>query len=1056
MTSDILGVSISGLRVSQNALRTTGHNIANANTEGYSRQLTEINSLGGTQSGVGFLGSGAYTNNIERVVNEFVTSQTRQDTTLYSELNVYNQNILQLNDLLANETTGLTQGLQSFFDAVQTASDDPSAIAARQLFVSEAENVSDRFNTLADRIDTINDGVVAGIEVAIENVNNLTSNIATLNTSIAQFSGGSSSNPNDLLDQRDEALRQLSELISVNISVQDDNQVNITVGNGIPLVLGSVSTDIALGNNEYDPTKPEIQLVSNNVNELITSAFSGGEIGGLLNFQNTVIDPTYNEIGRLALSIEESFNQLQSQGLNLNNSFGSALFSDINNEDIAAGRVSASSDNVSTGNRLRVNISDASQLTTSDYVVSVDDNAGIYRITRVSDNTELTSQLVPTSFPSSVDFDGLSLIFDETNFSGGERFLIQATRTAAQEIATTGLQAEDIALASPLSTSNHLGNLGGAVINAGEVLALTDAAGQSLPLFAQAGQMSPPLLVKFTSATTYDILDNSNPGNPVQLSPPIRNQVYVPGIQNNLFPSDDGQTRIQSSGSILGLPAGSTQATQAAVKPSAVAPTFAAIDFSDPANQFSFDVVVTNTLAGANDGTFTVTIDDASITSNTELLAAINDDLSGTNITAYITDTAQGSALAFASSDHGVGDITLQNYNNDPDGGADTAPVGQANTLLGFDIEGSTFTTVANANGVSGIGSASNNYPVETITIVTTDPDTAITSSQNVFTTANASARETANLLSNIDGVSANAFNYAELRNASVTTSSPLQISLNGEALISYENGDVSGSVPSPTLNSGEDFNDYLANTINNNENLQALGIYAVSAYDAATSEFYVQLHSTLGDDFTVELTTAATAGGSISVGDGVNTAVALTGSGTNTSSQVTVGGHIDVDLAANLSLSTTPTVSTIFGDSSSSSFASSAFLGIQASISGEPVAGDTFSLDFNNNPDFDNRNAIGMVNLQQDKLVDGDTKSFQEAYNQLVEDIGIKANTSQNSTSAAESVLEQTQSLRNSISGVNLDEEAADLIRYEQLYSANAQVITVARDLFDRLLSSF
>ena len=141
--------------MSQNALRTTGHNIANANTEGYSRQLTEINSLGSTRTGSGYLGSGAYTNSVERVVNDFVTTQVRQDTTLHSELNAYNTNILQLNDVLSNEITGLTQGLQSFFAAAQTASDDPGSIATRQVFISEANNLSDRFNTLAARVDTL-------------------------------------------------------------------------------------------------------------------------------------------------------------------------------------------------------------------------------------------------------------------------------------------------------------------------------------------------------------------------------------------------------------------------------------------------------------------------------------------------------------------------------------------------------------------------------------------------------------------------------------------------------------------------------------------------------------------------------------------------------------------------------------------------------------------------------------------------------------------------------------------------------------------------------------
>jgi flagellar hook-associated protein 1 FlgK len=1058
MTSDILGVSISGLRVSQNALRTVGHNIANANTPGYSRQSTEINSIGGTQTGVGFLGNGSYTSSIERVVNEFVTGQVRQDTTLHSELSIYNQNISQLNDLLASDSTGLSDGIQSFFSAVQTASDSPTSLASRQLLVSEASNLADRFNTLAVRVDAVSEGVSQGIRAGVSNVNNLTAEIANLNNKIAEFSGSQSASPNDLLDQRDNALLELSSLISVSVSVQDGNQVNVTVGNGIPLVLGSQQTSIAVGQNEFDPQKPEILLVNSSISQSVTDAFSGGEIGGLLDFQNTVIDSTYNDIGRIAISIADNFNQLQSQGLTLENGYGSNIFTDINDTTIAQERILSNVNNGSGNPEMLVNINDSSQLTTSDYSLNIDSGAGIYQITRLSDNTNVASNIIPATFPATISFDGIDVVINSGGFSANDQFLIQANKTAAQNFSTTGLQAADVALAIPFETQSHLGNLGSASISVGEMLGLENASGQALSLFSQTGQMSPPLIVKFTSPTTYDILDNSNPGNPVALSPPIRNQSYVPGSQNSLFSTDSGATLVTATGANVGLPVGSTQATQAALKPSAVAPVFAGIDFSDTANQFSFDVVVSNTLAGANDGTFSVTIESASITNNTELLAAINDDLSlaGSEVRAYITDTAQGGSIAFASPDLGVGDIVLQNYNGDPDGTLDNAPAGQANTLLGFDVEVSTFTTEANANGISGIGIATNNYPVETLTVVTTDPVTGITSSQNIFTTADASARTTATQLSNLTGVNTNASNYMELRGSALTLTEPLQLSLNGESLINYDAAAISAAVPSPALNNGEDFNDYLADEINNNTNLQALGIYATSAYDAGTDEYYVEINSRFGDDFSVELTAAATGGGTVSVNDGVNTNVALSGSGTNTSSQVVIGGRIDVSLAGDVSLSTNPETSLLFGDSAANSFAQTSYMGIQASISGTPQTGDYFTLGFNTNADSDNRNGISMSGLQQAATIGDETQTFQQTYNKLVETIGINANSSQNNAEAAANVLEQTTSLRNSISGVNLDEEAADLIRYEQLYSANAQVITVARDLFDRLLNSF
>jgi len=1047
MSSDILGVSVSGLRVSQSALRTTGNNIANANTAGYSRQTVEINSITGSTSGSSQLGNGAYVANVERVVNDFVVSQTRQDTTLHSELEAYNDKILQLNDLLSNTSTGLSSGLESFFSATQNVSDDPTSIASRQLLVSETENLADRFNTLYSRLDTINEGVDQNIESAVNTVNDLIQNIASLNQSVAISSGSSGTNPpNDLLDQRDEALRELSELVSVQVSIQDDNQVNVAVGEGISLVLGFSATTVSLGQNEFNSLQPEIFLNGNAVSEPITDMFSSGEIGGLLDFRETAIDLVYNEIGRVGIVLADGFNEIQSQGITLNNTFGTNIFNDINDPDIASTRILPSANNADPSPQVGLSIIDPTRLTTSDYSLEINNENNVYTVTRLSDDTQLASGIMPVNFPTSITFDGLSFDITSGTFESGDSFLIQPTREGARDFSSQGLLPEDIALGSPVLTSSSLGNQGNANISAGSVLSLVDASGQPLPLFSQDGKMSPPLIVKFTSATTYDVLDNSNPGDPQQLEPPIRNQVYVTGINNNLFSENVGQTSIVSNGSALGL----TTDVKANLQASGSSPSFPVTDFGGTANQFAFDVVVSNTVSGSNDGTFTVTIDSAGITDNATLLADINDDLSVSRVRAYITDAG---GVGFLSLDDGAGDITLQNYNNDPDGTLDTAPIGQANTLLGFAIESSILTTVAGADGTSGVGTAGNDYPAETFTFTRVDPSTGLQSSQSVSSILNASARTTADVLSNISGVSANAFNYMELRDFSLSASEPLQMSLNGENLIEYEGAALATAVPDPSANGTEDFNDYLVERINSNESLSASGIYAVSAYDAINSEFYVQVHSTQGDDFSLAL--SASAGDTIDINDGVNDDVKLLGIGSTITSSTVVGGRMDITVDDNITLSSTPSTSAILGDSTASQFAQSTYLGIQAEISGTAQAGDTFTLDFNSDAALDNRNGLAMVALQQENSIDGGTESYDDAYNELIERVGIQASTSNSNTDAARNILEQSIEIRNSISGVNLDEEAADLIRYEQLYSANAQVISVARDIFDRLLNS-
>ena len=148
--------------------------------------------------------------------------------------------------------------------------------------------------------------------------------------------------------------------------------------------------------------------------------------------------------------------------------------------------------------------------------------------------------------------------------------------------------------------------------------------------------------------------------------------------------------------------------------------------------------------------------------------------------------------------------------------------------------------------------------------------------------------------------------------------------------------------------------------------------------------------------------------------------------------------------------------MSGLFGDSSDANFAQSTYFGIQASIRGEPKQGDTFTLNFNSDAASDNRNALNFVELESTSTIGNGVLSYSDSYASLVESIGIETASSTINRNAAEQVLEQSEELRNSVSAVNLDEEASDLIRFEQLYSANAQVINVARDLFDRLISVF
>lgn len=1055
MSNNLLGISVSGLRVAQTSLNTTGHNISNAGVDGYSRQRVLAETNPARLQAHGYIGSGANVQSVERVANEFINSQLRVDSSLFKDLDLYYNNVAQLDVLLSDVSTGLSAGLESFYAAVQNGADDPTSIPARQLIISEAENLSDRFNTIFSRLQDTEESIDEQIETSVSRINALSRNIAELNLKVSNAMGNGAM-PNDLMDQRDEALRQLSEIVSIQTFDEGIGMVNVIVGSGQNLVVGAEARQLAVVKNEDDPTSSDLMFVGGQgapSGVIVTDLVSGGELGGLIRFRDDALEDVYNELGRVAISLAATVNDTHQMGITLNNDYGGDFFANVNDPTVARNRVISNGQNAAPNDRqLSLNINDVSQLMSSDYNVEVKDG-GLFTISRASDGEQVFRGNLTGNYPQTVSFDGLELSFDSGTFQSGDKFLIQPFKNGARDFASALVNPEDIAFGSPLLTDSHIGNQGSGAITAGEVLSLLDSNGVDIPLLSTPGEMNPPLLVNFTTPTTYEILDNSDPGNPVDLDPPIRNQTFVVGGTNALFNTDPGATMVSTEGDMIGLPEGRRAATNASIQfssPPAAAPDFTVTDFSAPANQFSFDVVVSN-VPGVAPATYTVNIDGNAITDENALLMEINTHLTGTDARAYIADNG---TLAFRLNTPGYGDIAVQNYT------AAGAPAGQANALLGFDIEGGNFTTVGDADGFSGDGSLTNGYPAEAITITRPAENRGATpTTYNIFTGLNASAKETASQLNNIDGVQANAFNYVELSNIQATRSVPLQVELNGVNLVDYGVDSVTGDtiiangVPDPQLDEAG-FYDYLAEQINENPSLAAQGIHAVSGTNAQTGANELRVYDTQGNDFNLGFTAAT--GQSFDVSDGENPNLTLAATGVGTATSIVVGGRIDVTMEDSLSLSTFPANSMLFGNTAADDFAKTTYYGIQAQINGIPEQGDRFTLDFNQDAAMDNRNALALSEIENTRIMNGGVSSIGESYSALVEDVGIDTASTKINLDASEQVLEQSTERRNSISGVNLDEEAANLIKFEQLYSANAQVISVARDIFDRLISAF
>ncbi|MCJ0974418.1 flagellar hook-associated protein FlgK [Pseudomonas sp. PS1] len=526
--ADLLNIGLSGLSASKTQLSITGHNISNVNTPGFSRQDASQATRTPQFSGAGYVGSGTTLVEVRRSYSEFLTAQLRSSTSLSSDVEAYKSQIDQLDSLLAGSTTGITPSLQKFFSALQTAAEDPANIPARQLVLAEAEGLARRFNTVSDRLTEQNNFTNKQMAAVTDQVNRLAGSIGSLNNAIA-IAAANGQQPNDLLDARDEAVRQLSTYIGVTVTPQDDNTFNVSVGTGQPLVVGSTVSRLEVVPGQSDPNRHEIQFVSGSSRQGITSQITGGELGGLIRYREEVLDPTLNSLGRLALAVSDQVNSQQIQGLDLKGQVGTALFGDYNSSSLMGLRATPFSSNTSTADA-SLRITDTQNLTISDYRMEFDGTN--YTARRLSDgaNITVTQNAGPPAYLSFADSAGKDQGFTVA-ISGapnaGDRFSLQPTRRGATDIKVVLDQADQLAFAAPVRAESNLQNVGTGVISqpgttdSVDMAALKAALGSDITLTYNAG--TPPSITG-TGVT--------------QVSP----AVFTPGQANELAIEIDGRS----------------------------------------------------------------------------------------------------------------------------------------------------------------------------------------------------------------------------------------------------------------------------------------------------------------------------------------------------------------------------------------------------------------------------------------------------------------------------------------------------------------------------------
>jgi flagellar hook-associated protein 1 FlgK len=536
----LLNVGISALTTNQKLLQVTGNNISNAGVESYSRQRAEVSTRPEQLLGGSYQGTGNIVDNISRVVDQFLITQIQLDTSSRSSLEAFARNMEQVDGLLSDDFSGLSAILSEFFAAIESSAQDPTSEPARQVVITQAESLALKINNLSDRVEQQLNFVDGQLRALSSQATTLAKGIASLNEGIAdQVARGGGAQPNQLLDQRDEMLRQLAEIVNIS-TVKDGNDLNVFIGNGLPLVTGfkALALDTQQGVDGVN-----IMLVGRgSVSQRVTHLMSGGEMGGLLDFREVGGD-LLNVIGRIGIGLADSVNQQNALGIDLDGNAGGTIFRDVNAGTIPQSRIIADGDNSApTLQNMAINITDVGQLTTSDYRLSVVDNDGAapldYRILRVSDNA--TTIVNGIAGAQSIAIDGFSIDISsatQANLALNDQFRIRPTRAGGADTTVDITRQQELAYSVPVVTDAKIGNNGTGVISSGEMLAIVDDSALALtpanPIYQSAGVLAAPVLIQFTTATDYTVYETSDPFNPAVLF----SGTIIPGQKNEIFGS---------------------------------------------------------------------------------------------------------------------------------------------------------------------------------------------------------------------------------------------------------------------------------------------------------------------------------------------------------------------------------------------------------------------------------------------------------------------------------------------------------------------------------------
>lgn len=463
-TSTLMALGTRAMTASYAQLQTTGNNIANANTPGYSRQQAQLVTAGGQYTGAGFFGRGVDVSTVTRSYDRFLTNQATASASLSAADQARLGQLTQLEKAFALGESGIGHAAGQLLNAFVDVANNPQDASSRHVALARARELSSRFQAAGDQLAALQTGATQDVRAGVEAVNALAQQVAVINRQISAANGTGHA-PNDLLDRRDQLVAQISEKINVTSVSAADGSVGLFIGGGQSLVLGSTANTLKAMPDVYDPAKLQLAMREGGTDRIVPQdALSGGSLAGMLRFQNEDLTSARNLLGQLAVAISAAVNEQQSLGLDLGtpSRAGSPIFA------VGSPRVLPASSN--SGNAsLGLTVADGALVQASDYELRFDGSR--YALTRLSDGEAMPgSPYTPSQLAAGVTFDGVTLQLGASGALAGDRFLLQPVSDAALNMKTVLSDPSAIAAASPVTATAAVGNTGTASVASARVV----------------------------------------------------------------------------------------------------------------------------------------------------------------------------------------------------------------------------------------------------------------------------------------------------------------------------------------------------------------------------------------------------------------------------------------------------------------------------------------------------------------------------------------------------------------------------------------------------------